>query len=117
MDETLNRILSLLKERSIAKGKFLADLNFDRSALSEWVKGRHKSYMKRLPEIATYFNVSLNWLAGTEQKNKLSPEEESLSDMDKEMLSLFKGLGERDRKIALAQLRTMSSVHEDSAKK
>ena len=68
MEDTLNRILSTLKERHISKGKFLADLNLDKSAISEWVHGTHKSYMKYLPQIAEYFDVSLDWLAGNEQK-------------------------------------------------
>jgi transcriptional regulator with XRE-family HTH domain len=116
-DETLNRVLELLKSKHIPKGKFLADLGFDRSALSEWVRGKHRSYMKRLPEIAAYFDVSLDWLAGTEQKNKPSAETEGLSDMDKEALRLFRRLGERDRALAIAQLKAMLSVHEENAKK
>ena len=109
MDETLNRILSLLKERNIAKGKFLADLNFDRSALSEWVKGRHKSYMKRLPEIAAYFNVSLDWLAGIEQKEKPSAEAESLSNIEKEILRIYANLPEEKQKAFMTVVRALES--------
>jgi len=89
-----------------------------RGKFVDFKKGKTSLTKDEEKSLAQVLGVSVDYLSGKEkQKNKLSPEEESLSDMDKEMLSLFKELGERDRKLALAQLRTMLSVHEDSAKK
>ena len=117
LDIMLKNIVYLIESKYKNDIDFEKDFGIARSTVSAWRKGKLKSYKKMSNEIATFFGVSIDWLYGNEQKNKLSPEEESLSDMDKEMLSLFKELGERDRKLALAQLRTMLSVHEDSTKK
>jgi len=101
MDETLDKLLDLLRDKHIPKGKFLADLGFDRSALSEWVKGRHKSYMKRLPDIAAYFGVSLDWLAGNEQKNKPSDNFGELSQAEIDLLHAFRKLNDNGQDMIL----------------
>ena len=89
MDETVNRIISLLKDRNIAKGKFLRDLGFNKSAIAGWERGEHASYKKKLPEIAEYFDVSIDWLTGKEQKNKPVTERDELSN---EIIRLVKKL-------------------------
>jgi transcriptional regulator with XRE-family HTH domain len=104
MDNTLCRILSLIKERKIPKGKFLADLGIDRSALSEWVKGKHKSYMKYLPQIASYFDVSVDWLSGNEKKNKPPM---LLDDLTPHELELIKMLREGPEDVTAAVYRAV----------
>lgn len=86
MDDTLNRILSLLKERNIARGKFLHDLGFNKSAISGWESGEYSSYRKKPPEIAEYFDVSLDWLAGAEQKSRPPKVLDDLSPVEKELI-------------------------------
>ena len=95
MDETVNRIISLLKDRNIAKGKFLRDLGFNKSAIAGWERGEHASYKKKLPEIAEYFDVSIDWLTGKEQKNKPVTERDELKS---EILELFNLLSLEERK-------------------
>lgn len=99
MDKMLSTILSLIGDERGAKAKFSKALNLPSSALGDWQNGRNKSYLKKLSEIANYFNVSVDYLLGNEEKTPAEPdvtfddftyamhnESKELSDADKEML-------------------------------
>lgn len=60
--ETVDRILALILKKSVTEQKFLSDLHFNRSLLSDWKSGKSRSYNKHAVEIATYFNVSTDYL-------------------------------------------------------
>ncbi len=83
MDDTLNRISELLDKSGMKKIEFLTKLGLSRSAWSAWTSGRADSYKSRLPEIADIFGVSIDWLAGKDQKNKPTISE------DDELINLF----------------------------
>lgn len=114
MDEILNKILSLLKERNIPKGKFLKDLDFNKSAIAGWISGEHASYKKKLPEIANYFGVSLDWLSGNEQKEKPLTDRERLIQ---ECLSIMNSLPEDLQRAAREQLKALAAVADKNKKK
>jgi transcriptional regulator with XRE-family HTH domain len=90
MDDTLNRISELLDKSGMKKIELLTQLGLSRSAWSGWTSGRMDSYKKKLPEIASIFNVSLDWLSGNEQKNKPSSEEDSLSEREWQLIESFR---------------------------
>lgn len=70
-DVTPKRISKLLKEQNIQRKVFQEDLGFSKNAVSEWMSGFTKSYRKKLPEIAKYLNVSIEYLLGeTDIKEK-----------------------------------------------
>jgi len=60
--DTLEKILKLIKEKEITGKKFLTDLNFDKTALSQWKKGQNESYKKHIGRIADYFGVTTDYL-------------------------------------------------------
>ena len=96
VDDILNRVLYLIKKNNITRGKFLEDLGLNRSTISDWQNHKSVSYLKYLPQISAYFNVSLDWLAGNEQKNKPSTQE-SFTDIDAEFLNKIKVLSPETR--------------------
>ncbi len=107
MDETLNKILSLIKEKRISKGTFLKDLGFNKSAISDWIAGKSKSYLKQISDIAAYFGVSTDYLLGNEQKNKPAAESDELGPKGRviwERLKQIKAVSEEDYELAVAQL-------------
>ena len=56
----------MLKENSV-KQKDLTDyLSVSHNVFTEWKAGRNSSYMKHLPKIAEFFNVSVDYLLGKE---------------------------------------------------
>lgn len=75
MDIMLQRILELIGAKHGAKKELCDAIGLKANAVTEWEKGRSKSYTKYLPQIAGYYGVSLDWLSGlSEQKEKPSLE-------------------------------------------
>jgi len=59
---TVEKILKLIREKKITEREFLTDLNFDKTALSQWKKGQNESYKKYIGRIADYFGVTTDYL-------------------------------------------------------
>jgi transcriptional regulator with XRE-family HTH domain len=116
MDDTLNRISELLEKSGMKKIEFLTALGLKRSAWSAWTSGKANSYKKYLPQIANIFGVSLDWLAGNEQKEKLSSEEESLSGLDKNFLNKIRKLNPQYLKVADSQIDALLALQEKQGK-
>ena len=65
MDIVLQRILELIDERGHGEGTKLANaINLPQNSITEWRKGRKKSYVKYVKDIAGYYNVSSDWIYG-----------------------------------------------------
>ena len=63
--------LKCWKKKNIQRKDFQKDLGFPKNAVSEWESGFTKSYRKKLPEIAKYLGVSIEYLLGeTDEKEK-----------------------------------------------
>lgn len=67
--DVLNNILRLLKERNIRQKELTEFLSLSHNVFTEWKAGRNTSYMKHLPEIAEFFEVSIDYLVGNEQSS------------------------------------------------
>lgn len=67
---TLDKILELIKKNDI-KQKDLTDyLGISKNAFTNWKGGFSQSYNRYLPQIAEFFNVSIDYLAGREEIKK-----------------------------------------------
>lgn len=64
MDLVLEKILMLLRKSGKSEAEFTKGVGIYSSALSEWKKGKTKSYLKHIPKIAEFFGVSVDYLLG-----------------------------------------------------
>jgi hypothetical protein len=64
MDSTLNNVLSLFDSSGKNDADLEREIHLPRSIIYDWRNSRSKSYKKYLPQIASYFGISLDWLAG-----------------------------------------------------
>lgn len=65
--DTLDIILKLLDEKHL-KQKDLTDyLRISKNAFTNWKNGSNVSYIKHLPQIADFFEVSVDYLLGKEK--------------------------------------------------
>lgn len=70
MDIVLERILSLLPRKEDgrlvhgAKKEFADMLGIDKAVVTQWTNGSSKSYNGYLHQIASAYNVSVDWLMG-----------------------------------------------------
>lgn len=101
---TLNKIQELLKSQC-KKQKDLTDyLGLTKNAFSNWKSGDNSSYMKYLPQIADFLNVSVDFLLGKE--NSPLSNENGLSESQREIIALFDSAPPELQAAALAVLRS-----------
>lgn len=90
MDITLTRILSLIPKKEDgtfkhgAKAEFARNIGYDGGEIiNMWEKGTSTSYLKKLHEISSTYNVSLEWLRGeTDEKSPLVRADEGALNED-----------------------------------
>lgn len=63
---TLDRILELVKKNNINQKDLTDYLGISKNSFTNWKGGLSRSYRQYLPQIAEFFNVSLDYLAGKE---------------------------------------------------
>ena len=64
--EVLNKILLLLEAKKLDQRDLSDHLGLSKNTMTGWKNGNNKSYMKHLPKIAEFFNVSVDYLLGKE---------------------------------------------------
>lgn len=67
--DILTNILSLLKEQNKKQIELTNYLGLSKNVFTEWKAGRNNAYMKYLPKIAEFFNVSVDYLIGNETQS------------------------------------------------
>lgn len=94
MDILVKNIMKLIDLYGYSDVDFEKKLNLPRSTVYDWRKGRSKSYKKYLPEIANFFNISVDYLLGNEQKNKPTVDDDELTEMlsDPRLKSIYEKL-------------------------
>lgn len=64
---TLNKITDLLKKQQKSQKDLTDFLGLTKNSYSNWKSGNNNSYMKYLPQIADFLNVSVDFLLGKEK--------------------------------------------------
>lgn len=111
MDIVLERILSLLPRKEDgklvhgAKKEFADKLGIDKTVVTQWTNGSSKSYNNYLYQIASAYNVSVDWLMGRTDDPASKAKEAGNTDIlqllkDSVPLMSNKDLGEAIRLLA-----------------
>ena len=84
--DTLYIISVLLKKQNKTQKELCEYLGLSKQTFTEWKAGRTNSYMKYLPEIGDYFNVSTDYLLGKtdikkEQTTELQSDNEDINKL------------------------------------
>ena len=64
--DILDNILLLLEKKGIQQKKLSDYLGLSKNTITGWKNGNNTSYMKHLPKIAEFFDVSVDYLIGKE---------------------------------------------------
>ena len=95
MNITLERIVGELKDKKIKKTELTDYLGFSSSAIfGHWLSGRNMSYLKYLHAIASYLDVSVEYLKGETDIKKPPIENDERFD---EIYELVKNLDESEQ--------------------
>ena len=108
MDITLERILKLKKDKGITDTQFQKDIGVYATALAEWKNGKTTSYLKKLPKIAAYFDVSVDYLLGNTDTPK-KPVGNKADELDQEFSDLIAQLSPEQRELVKAQIKGILS--------
>lgn len=101
MDIYKERILPLFQSSGIPDAELERKIGIKPKKINDWNAGRTKSYEKYIPQIASYFHVSADYLLGKTddprpvgQKEAPTPEGERKPDIEDVKIALFGGDGE-----------------------
>ncbi len=95
----LDKVSELLKQQNKKQIDLTNYLGVSKNVFTDWKSGRNKSYRKYIPQIAEFFNVSADYILGTEQQNP------SLTDEQRELIEAYKAASPELQAAALAILR------------
>ncbi len=96
-DSVYDSILKEMQKQNRTQKELTDYLNVSKSTFTDWKNGKSKSFMKHLPEIAKFFQVSVDYLLGkTDKKNKTTPEEQPLTDAQEALLNYCSDLSNED---------------------
>lgn len=107
---TLHKILDAMWKQGISDIDFCKAVGINKSAVTDWKKGKTKSYQKYLPQIAEVLNLPLEYLL----ENDSFSGEPSLSKSQKKILAIAEQLPDDDVKklIDYAELLAKASEKE-----
>lgn len=78
---TFDKIDSLLKEQKRKQVELTTYLGIPKSHYTDWKNNRTKSYKKYILEIATFFNVSVDYLLGKTIDTSFTTDDQLLSEI------------------------------------
>ena len=99
--EVLERIIELKDKHNLSDKEFGVQSGMGEKAIDNWKRGNSASFMKRLDEIAKFFDVTTEYLLGSEQKNKPDAKSDELNDAERRLLFAFRNLSDNERDMLL----------------
>ena len=111
MGTLYQNIKSLCDERKIKGGRMCVDLGLSKSTMTDLKSGRRKGIsIETAQKIADYFNVSIDRVLGSEQKEKSpAPEGAELDKATLELLEIWKSGDDSEREFLLANARMLKA--------
>lgn len=105
MDETLKRILDLMKNQGVTAVGMEDLLGVPRGAFSNWKRGMGKSYYEHIDKIADRLGVTIDYLVrGKEIKT------DSLSNQEIDLVEGFRGLNDEAKDVMLKNVRLLTCI-------
>ena len=113
---TIDRIISVMKEKGIKQKELCDYLGKGEMVFSNWKAGRSESYKKYIPQIEEFFGCSVDYLLGKEQKKETAQKDsQSREKKIDELTSLYAKLSpERKEKALLAVYREYVAQQEEN---
>ena len=103
MDIT-DRIFELADQKYVEQREFAAALELPPSIISEWRRRKSASFTKRLPKIAEVLGTTVEYLL-TGQKEKPTVQDDGLTQMEQELIGLFRRLTPEQQDFVIGSVR------------
>ncbi len=103
--DTLYKILDLLWKSGLSETEFCQKAGINRSAVTDWKKGKTKSYKKHLSKIAEVLDTDVEYLLGSEDVAT----ESSLTEAKSALLEKYDQLSAEQQKDVLRYMEFLLS--------
>lgn len=114
------RLRQALALRKMKQSELCEKTNISKSTMSQYISGKYEPNYDRTEAIANVLNVNVMWLKGFDVPISSKGVEQAvpmdLTPNEVELLSKINQLDEDGRKLALAQLDALLTVHKDKKK-
>ena len=108
--KTIEKITNLIKRKKITEKKFLDDLGFTKTTLSNWKSGQNSSYKDHIVKIANYFEVTTDYLLKEDIGSPTSLSKNlKWSDLDVSFYEGVDNLTDEEKKIILNHMNFLVS--------
>jgi transcriptional regulator with XRE-family HTH domain len=81
-------------EKKLSQKKLSEKIKFGQSTVSEWERGLKIPNMNSLKVLADFFNVSIDYLTGTDSRSDVRPSQNAVADYKK--IKFFRALNDLD---------------------
>lgn len=110
------RLRDLREDNDLSQSDIANKINTTQSYYAQYENGKRPIPFERVIELANFYNVSLDYIAGrTNDKKGLCRSE--LSDTETNLIKLFRGLSEKQQGIILGRIEAMTEENAETAAK
>lgn len=96
------RLNELIKQKGVTRTTLTKELHIGANQIKYWENNGNVPDGLTLIKLADYFNVSVDYLLGkTDKKNKATPKEQPISEIEKELLELTANMDEDEKNAVL----------------
>lgn len=104
-----------MSQKGVDRYKLCEDLNFKYSTVSEWLSANKYPRMDKIEILANYFNINKSDLIEEPPAEPKKEEGTELSENEREMIDIFKGLTPTQQGKLIERARIMSEDNEAEA--
>lgn len=109
----VKRLNALLEEKNLTRSKFLADLKMGKNQFTYWEKKGGIPNQATLAAIASYFNVSVDYLLGNEERSATAGLDGDLTEQEKTLLAVYRASSEE---VKLRIIQAVMNIKDESEK-
>jgi transcriptional regulator with XRE-family HTH domain len=114
--DIIDRIIDLMNRNSVTAAQLTRDIGLTNGLITQWKQRKQNPSMEKLNMIASYFNVSVDYLLGNEQK-KSSAEAEEINDPKiREILTRYQKLPANLQRQVEEYVQNLHNLHNLSKK-
>lgn len=108
MGTLYEKIISLCEEKGVKGGKMCTDIGMSKGILTDLKMGRQSGISTaNAQKIANYFNVSVDYLLGEEDKKEQPTDLDGLSDMRKALIDFAMSVPDDKAEMLLQVMKTI----------
>ena len=109
----IKNLFFILKEKHISQKQFAIDLGLSAGNVTDWKNGRSAPSIDKLPIIADYLNVSLDYLFGRSEPS--APTAPELDPESREVLEMYRELTTEQQSLIKATMQSWLAVNDKAA--